>query len=107
MEKLCMFLKRNKSLQHVDLSYTGLTEQQLWHLGPALRRAKSIRSVHLNGNEVTPRLLDFLVERIRAITVYKHNHIDFLEMPGNKRFANERDKQAKENIIKNRQKLNK
>ena len=27
MENLCNFLKRNKNLQHVDLSYTGFNEQ--------------------------------------------------------------------------------
>lgn len=86
MEYLCNFLKRNKKLQHVDLSYTGFNEQQLWHIGPTLRRAKSLRSIHLNGNQVTERIVEFLVERTHAEN-FKHNHIDFRKMPSNRKFA--------------------
>lgn len=44
------FLKRNRSLLHVNLSNTGLNEAALWPFGAALRRTKSLRSIHLSGN---------------------------------------------------------
>lgn len=66
---LCKFIKRNKNLLHVDLSYTGLSELQLWEFGAALRRAKSMRSIHLSGNKITKRLVQHLVDRAHCIYV--------------------------------------
>ena len=50
IEMLCTFLKRNKNLIHVDLSYTGLLEDHLKQLSAALRRAKCLLAIHLTGN---------------------------------------------------------
>lgn len=60
----------------------------LWPLGAALRRTKSLRSIHLSGNQITPRLIDYIVKRIRANGVFHENVIPFNEMPSNVRFRN-------------------
>ena len=61
----------------------------MWHIGPTLRRSKSIRAIHLNGNQVTDRIVQFLVERTHG-HLFTHNDIDFSQMPSNKQFARER-----------------
>lgn len=70
----------------MNLANTGLTEAMLWPFGAALRRTKSLRSIHLSGNEITPKLLKYLVKRIRSNGVYHENTIPFNEMPSNIRF---------------------
>lgn len=56
---ICTMIKRNKSLLHLDLSHTHLTEYMLWNIGKALSRARSVISVHLSGNRgITPTLKD-------------------------------------------------
>ena len=73
VENLCKFIKRNSHLLHVDVSYVGLSEIQLWYFGRTLRRAKSIRSLHASGNRtnnqdsITPRLKAYLLHRIHPI----------------------------------------
>jgi len=61
IENLCNFIKKNTSLIHADFSHTGLNEKQLWYFGRAMRRSKSLRSLHLCGNPgITPRLKEYL-----------------------------------------------
>ena len=73
IENLCKFIRRNRELIHVDISYAGLSEIQLWYFGRTLRRAKSIRSLHLSGNRtynkesITPTLKKYLVERVHGV----------------------------------------
>ena len=50
VENLSKFIKYNKNLLHLDLSYTGLDELTLMTIGSTLRRAKSLLSIHLTGN---------------------------------------------------------
>jgi hypothetical protein len=50
MDNLLRFIKYNKHLIHLDLSYTRLDEMMILALGTALRRAKSLVAVHLTGN---------------------------------------------------------
>ena len=53
--KLTKFIKYNKNLLHLDLTCTGLTDQMIRTIGTALKRARSILSLHLSGNPgVTP-----------------------------------------------------
>ena len=47
---ICKFIKYNPKLLHFDISKTGLSKHQLIELGPALRRAKSLISLHASGN---------------------------------------------------------
>lgn len=64
---VCTMIKRNKSLLHLDLSHTALTEYMLWHIGKALSRARSVVSLHLDGNPgFTPTLAEQLQTRIRC-----------------------------------------
>ena len=61
----------------------------IWAFGRALRRAKSLRVVHLSGNpglsleDKTKVLVKYLVERSHAILVDSHNQIDFNKLPSN------------------------
>jgi hypothetical protein len=55
------FIKYNKTLIHFDLSSTGLNEGMVMHIGTALRRAKSLVSMHLSGNPgVTAQMKEYL-----------------------------------------------
>ena len=89
IENLCQFIRRNENLIHVDLSYSNLSEIQLWCFGRTLRRAKSIRSVHLTGNRnfkkdsITPRLISYLSERIHTIPEREitSNVLDYNKLP--------------------------
>ena len=68
IENVCALLKRNKRLQHVNLSQTGLTEYMIIKLGKAMRRAKALCSIHLDGNRgVTKRVKDHLHGLIRCM----------------------------------------
>lgn len=89
INQLCRFIKRNRSLLRLDLSNTGLSEKQLWHFGAALRRSKSIRSLHLSGNDITEKLVDYLVERAHAHKVGHQNFIDFRSLPSTLKFRGE------------------
>lgn len=86
LECLSKFMKRNQNLTLVDLSYTGMTEQMLFQFGAILRRAKSLRSIHLSGNKITPKLISYLVERAHAVHENEENHIPFKDLPSNKWF---------------------
>lgn len=64
----------------MDLSNTGLTEPMMVHFGQALRRAKSLRSIHLCGNiGVTQSLVEYLTERTHGS---KYTQINNIEFPG-------------------------
>ena len=68
IEHLCKFIKRNRVLLHADFSNTGLNEKQLWYFGRAMRRSKSLRSLHLSGNPgITEKVIDYLAERAHCI----------------------------------------
>ena len=88
-EDLCKFIRKNRELIHVDLSYAGLSEVQLWYFGRVMRRAKSVRSLHLTGNRkidkesITPRLTKYLHARAHCSPesdLYA-NLIDFSKLP--------------------------
>jgi hypothetical protein len=69
-------MKYNKNLLHLDISSTGLSEAMLWFIGAALRRAKSLISLHLSGNPgVTPALKEYLHKRVRCKELETVNHI--------------------------------
>ena len=81
---ICEFIKKNKNLIHVDLSHCGLSELNMWFFGRTLRRAKSLRVIHLSGNPgITTALIDFLHTRTHAVIREKVNSIDFRAMPSN------------------------
>jgi len=50
LDSLLKFIKYNKHLIHLDLSYTHLDEPMIIALGTSLRRAKSLVAVHFTGN---------------------------------------------------------
>eukprot|EP00347_Sterkiella_histriomuscorum_P014450 403360819 len=64
MISLSNFIKYNKNLLHLDISNTGMTQPMLWSLGTALRRSRSLVSIHLSGNPgVTEQLKEYLHQR--------------------------------------------
>lgn len=68
MQSLVVLIKRNKQLMHLNLVSTGLTEHMITELAKAMRRSKSLLSVHLCGNKgVTDRVKDFVQTKIRAM----------------------------------------
>ena len=48
--KLCKFIKMNSKLMHLNLSGMGMTQPMMNQFGRALRRTKSMISLHLSGN---------------------------------------------------------
>jgi hypothetical protein len=50
VRKLVFFIKRNSNLIHVNLANCGLDSDMLKEFGVALRRAKSLVSLHLSSN---------------------------------------------------------
>jgi len=67
MAKVTKFMKYNKNLLHLDLSNTGLNEQMVRTIATALKRSRSIISLHLSGNPgITPESKEFLFERVRC-----------------------------------------
>jgi len=78
VQQLSKFIKYNKNLLHLDLSSTGLTENMLWQLGTALRRAKSLLAIHLSDNPgVTKVAKEYLFSRIRCKPLEQAVHLDF------------------------------
>ena len=62
--KLCRFIKLNHNLMHLNLSGMGMTQEMMHEFGRAMRRTKSLVSLHLsqnNGN--TKELREYLLER--------------------------------------------
>lgn len=67
MIHLLNFIKYNRSLLHLDLSHTGMTESMITNLGTAMRRSKSMVVLHLSGNPgVTDSVKDYLETRVRC-----------------------------------------
>ena len=83
MDNLIKFIKMNKKLVHIDLTNCGLSGLMIEQFGPAFRRAKGLRAIHLSGNPALydpkekERLVDFLVKRAHGIKVDSYNIIDF------------------------------
>jgi hypothetical protein len=50
MQNVTNFIKYNFKLLHFDLSNTGLSKAMLEQFGPALRKSRSLLSLHLSGN---------------------------------------------------------
>ena len=48
--KLCKFIKMNQNLMHLNLSGMGMTSQMMTQFGRALRRTRSLVSLHLSQN---------------------------------------------------------
>lgn len=74
---LCKFIKYNPKLLHLDLTKTGLSHLMLLEFGPALRRAKSIISLHLSGNPgIDEEVTQALHKRAHCMPNFQINIID-------------------------------
>ena len=59
-------IKRNKKLMHLDLSCTGLSPLIVKEIGNAMRRARSLLSIHLSDNPgLTKANLEYLPARLK------------------------------------------
>ena len=57
----------NTNLVHLNLSSCGMTEEMLLEFGTAMRRTKSMTSLHLSGNPGdTPEVRAAICERARV-----------------------------------------
>ena len=64
IRKICKFIKMNTKLVHLNLSSCGMTDEMLREFGTAMRRSKSMTSLHLSGNPgVSPEVRDAICER--------------------------------------------
>jgi hypothetical protein len=63
----------NPNLIHVDLSYCQLTEAWMMLYGQNLRRSKSLRAVHLSGNDVSQEMIQALAVRIHGVVLRRRN----------------------------------
>ena len=80
VENLCQFIKKNTVLLHLDLSNMGIHSEMIKEFGPALRKSKSILSLHLSGNPgVTKDVKKYLRQRVRCVPKVKVNHIDGID----------------------------
>ena len=67
LDNLSKFIKYNKHLIHLDLSYTRLDEMMITALGTSLRRAKSLIAVHFTGNPgASQTTAEYLQQRIHC-----------------------------------------
>ena len=67
MAALGSFIRNNKSLQHLDIMHTGLSERVITSLAQPLRHAKSLLSAHIGMNPgTTIRSKEFLRERLHC-----------------------------------------
>ena len=81
IENLCILLKRNKRLQHVNLTKTGLTEFMIVKIAKAMRRAKALCSIHFDSNRgVTQRVKDYVFECIRCMPQKQKKELKISEL---------------------------
>ena len=66
VEHLYSLLKSSKSLLHLDLTSTGLREKSVERIVRGVKRAPSLLSLHLGGNEVTPALRERFRKQLKA-----------------------------------------
>ena len=80
MENLCMFIKKNSNLLHLDLSHMSIHTEMIKEIGPAMTRAKSMIALHLSGNPgVTKDVKKYFRQRIRTVPKYRPIHIDHID----------------------------
>ena len=67
IQMLGKIIKHSKTLQHIDLTGTGLSSQVIHSMGTALRRSRSILVIHLSGNPgLNLTNMEYLTQRIRC-----------------------------------------
>ena len=67
---LATFIKRNRRVQHLNLENTGLTRLMVGLIASALRKARSLQSIHLSNNPFLLRgareVIEDITHRVRA-----------------------------------------
>lgn len=68
LEHITRLLKRNKNMQHVNLERTGLSERMILKVARAMKRAKSLVSIHFCSNPgATERCREAVASLIRCM----------------------------------------
>ena len=49
-QMLGKIIKHSRTMQHIDLTGTGLSTQVIYDMGTALKRSRSVLVIHLSGN---------------------------------------------------------
>jgi len=74
---LRQFIWINRKLIHVDLSNTNLSEGMIYRLLPAIKKAKTMMSIHLTGNPgATDQLMAFAQKHMPCSMVKQTEGID-------------------------------
>ena len=61
-------IRYNQTMQHIDLTNTGLSEVFLFQMLPALRRAKGLLSFHVGANPgVNKKISQYWMEKLRCL----------------------------------------
>ena len=82
--KICRFIKLNSNLMHLNLSGMGMTQEMMHQFGRALRRTKSLVSLHLSQNNGdNEELRGALVERAHVKTFEPIFRPDFKQLDMN------------------------
>lgn len=78
MAHLKDFIKYNTQLRHLNLSNTGLIDEAIKYIGAVLRRALSLRTIHLSGNPgVSTEMVEWIRARIHAKEPFFFNTIKY------------------------------
>ena len=86
VESLCNFIKRNRKLQHLDISYCGLKKDEVLEVVKSCKKSRSLLckadlyvfnlylAIHLSGNLITDetkqKIREFMRPRKRVQDLY-------------------------------------
>ena len=66
-EMLGKIIKHSRTLQHMNLTGTGLVDEVIYEMGNNLRKARSILVLHLSANPgLSQENMEYLSQRIRC-----------------------------------------
>ena len=76
VQSLSNFIRRNRNLQHLDISYCGLRKDEVYDVVKACKKSRSLMAVHLSGNMITDetkkKIREYMRPRKRVKDIYDH-----------------------------------
>eukprot|EP00347_Sterkiella_histriomuscorum_P021600 403333417 len=74
VQSLSNFIRRNRNLQHLDISYCGLRKDEVLDVVKACKKSRSLLAVHLSGNiisdETKKKIREYMRPRKRVKDIY-------------------------------------
>ena len=61
VDSISAHILSNSYLLHIDLSHNGLKNDELLVISEAIRKSKSLRSVHLSGNNMNKSMKEKII----------------------------------------------